>query len=87
MKISFCKPREQVLTTSFTRRRLWYRRFLLAAEILFQEGWVSLWRQVKPALKQIFCIYQKIDSISKEELEDARTRLMMVIPTMEMGGA
>ncbi|MBI5099770.1 MAG: glycosyltransferase [Nitrospirae bacterium] len=62
-------------------------RFSLAIEILRNEGWSSLWRQVNSALKQTFRIYKNVDKISEEELKDVRTRFMMVIPTMEMGGA
>lgn len=58
-----------------------------ATDILRKEGWGSLWFQIKLALKQALRSYEKVEEITEEELKDGRTRLMVVIPTMEMGGA
>lgn len=76
-----------LLLPAGTGRRLWYNRIFLAVGILLKEGWGSLWLQIKQALKQPFISYDKVDELTKEELEDGRARLMIVIPTMEMGGA
>lgn len=73
--------------STVTRRHFRYNKFFLAIEILHKDGWGSLWFQIKQVLKQTFLFCGRVDKIAEEELKDGKTRLMMVVPSMEMGGA
>ena len=67
----------------YTRRRLLYSNMISALDLLSGLGRDRLWIQIKQILKRIF---HKIDGITEAEMADNRTRLMVVIPSMELGG-
>lgn len=64
---------------------IWYKRIVLAFSILFTEGFKSLWTEVRKFLNKSLDSYQEIENI-EEEIYDSKKKLMILIPTMEMGG-
>jgi glycosyltransferase involved in cell wall biosynthesis len=61
-------------------------RFHLVFYNLFNKGWKGLWIEIKQYAKQLIIPHEKVEEISKKELYDNQKRLMIVTPTMEMGG-
>ncbi|MEW6002593.1 MAG: glycosyltransferase, partial [Nitrospirota bacterium] len=72
-----------------SRRRLWYDQMISTVQIILNESRENLFTGVRQRLKQILYSFfpARIDETSEEDLLDGRKRLMIVVPTMEMGGA
>lgn len=64
---------------------IWYKRILLAFNILFTKGFKSLWTEVRKFLNKSLDSYQEIENI-EEEIYDSKKKLMILVHTMEMGG-